>query len=193
MDNERENILFYRSFYEAIKAIPEEHSQIELYNTVFDYWFYGKEPDMEDLSPVTKGMFALMRPAIDTNRQRFANGKKGGRKSSRKSKGYSLSFTDEVVQMKADHEFASVICGEFSFDEEEFKNQLRNFLRYCTNYRKDKPHHDSMDDARSHFRYWLQRTLKTAQTAPVIDNPDDLPQPDDVDYTYTGGFGGQDM
>ena len=192
MDNGRENTLFYRSFYEAIKAMPEEHTQIELYNTVFDYWFYGKEPDEQEISSIAKGMFALMRPVIDTNRLRFNNGKKGGRKGGHNSKGYSLSFTQEVVQMKADQEFAAAICNEFTFDAEEFNHQLGNFLTYCTNYRKSKPH-DSMDDARSHFRYWLLRTLKPVQEAPTNDNPDDLPPPEDVDYTYKGGFGGMDM
>ena len=192
MDNGRENILFYRSFYEAIKAMPGEALQIELYNTVFDYWFYGKEPDMESLSEIAKGMFALMRPVIDTNRLRFANGKKGGRKSSRKPKAYTLSFTEEVVQMKADQEFASAICGEFSFEADEFQKQLGNFLSYCTNYRKDKPHLN-MDDARSHFRYWLQRLFKTAQAAPVNDTQDSLPPPEEIDYTYNGGFGGLDI
>lgn len=187
MDNGRENILFYRSFYEAIKAMPDEHTQVELYNTVFDYWFYGKEPDIENISPIAKGMFALMRPVINTNRTLAENGKKGGRKGKSKKESYNLSFSQEVEIMKADQPFCDSVCEEFSLSAEEFASQLNAFLEFCNNYRPSKPH-DSLDDARSHFRLWI-RKIKANQSSEPLPESDDAP----TDYTYTGGFGGLDV
>lgn len=76
----RDTIVFYRSFYEAIKNIPETE-QLKLYNALFEYSFNGIIPDIED--GIAKGMFILMKPNIDSANARYTasveNGKRGGR------------------------------------------------------------------------------------------------------------------
>lgn len=76
----KESIVFYKSFYEAIKNIPQEE-QLKLYNAIFDYSFTEKEPKIED--GIAKAMFILIKPNIDSANARYKasveNGKKGGR------------------------------------------------------------------------------------------------------------------
>lgn len=76
----KESIVFYKSFYEAIKNIPQEE-QLKLYNAIFDYSFTEKEPKIED--GIAKAMFILMKPNIDSANARYKasvkNGKRGGR------------------------------------------------------------------------------------------------------------------
>lgn len=70
----RDSFVFYRSFYEAIKDLPRD-VQGEIYTAIMEYSLYGKETD--NLKPITRSVFTLMKPQIDVNNKRFENGKKG--------------------------------------------------------------------------------------------------------------------
>lgn len=74
---ERDSFIFYRSFYEAIRDLPRD-IRLEVYTALMEYALYGRLP--EGMKPFAKGLFALMKPVIDTNTVRFNNGCKGGRK-----------------------------------------------------------------------------------------------------------------
>ena len=80
---ERESFVFYRSFYEGIKELPRD-IQGEVLTAIMEYGLNGVTT--ENQKPITKAMFALIKPQIDANNQRFENGrlgaehgKKGGR------------------------------------------------------------------------------------------------------------------
>lgn len=72
--------LMLPSYYDAIRPLPDEQ-RLALYDAIMDYVFGGKEP--EDLPPILKGYFVLLRPNIDSSARRYGasveNGKKGGR------------------------------------------------------------------------------------------------------------------
>ena len=72
----RDSFVFYRSFYEAIKGLPSD-VQGEIYTAVMEYSLNGKET--ENLKPMARSMFILMKPLIDANTKKFENGCKGGR------------------------------------------------------------------------------------------------------------------
>lgn len=78
----RDSFVFYRSFYDAIKELPEEY-QAETYRAVFGYALYGDEPK---LSGVPLAVFRLIQPQIDANNRRYENGLKGGRKNQTETK-----------------------------------------------------------------------------------------------------------
>ena len=187
MGNERDYILFYRSFYESIKYMPGD-VQLEIYPAVFEYWFYQKQP--KNLSEVAKGLFTLMKPIIDRNRTRVENGKKGGRKSKKQEpETYNMSFEDEVERMKYEKDWLDIICHDFNIAPEELSGRFVSFLDYCKRKRKNKPH-DSYEDAQSHLRYWMAKAYPGAQEPAGQPQPDNLPPPD---YTFNGGFGGLDV
>ena len=80
---ERESFVFYRSFYEGIKELPRD-IQGEVLTAIMEYGLNGVTT--ENQKPITKAMFALIKPQLDANNQRFENGrlgaehgKKGGR------------------------------------------------------------------------------------------------------------------
>lgn len=68
----RDTMIFYRSFYEAIKELPPEN-KIEVYDAIFSYSLDFSEPD---LSGISKTIFTLIKPQLDANIKRFENGKK---------------------------------------------------------------------------------------------------------------------
>lgn len=165
----RDSFLFYRSFYEAIQGLPRD-IQLEIYAAAMEYGLNGVEPD--DLKPVARGMFSLMKPVIDTNNKRFENGKKGasygnlgGRPPKKKQSDpdYKLSFEQEVEQMKADSEWAASVCEDFRISSGEYADRLQRFLHHCVESRPDKPH-DSFNDAKNHFRYWMGKAFSKDNT-----------------------------
>ena len=76
----RESFVFYRSFYDAIKDLPRD-VQGEIYTAIMEYSLYGKET--ENLKPIARSVFTLMKPQIDVNNKRFENGKKGAEHGSK--------------------------------------------------------------------------------------------------------------
>lgn len=79
----RDSFIFYRSFYEAIKDLPRD-IQGEIYTAIMEYSLYGKET--ENLKPVARSIFTLIKPQIDVNNKRFDNGCKGGRPLKKETK-----------------------------------------------------------------------------------------------------------
>lgn len=157
---ERDSILFYRSFYEALQGLPKD-IQLEIYTAVMEYGLNGVIPD--DLKPVARGMFALMKPVLDSNNVRFENGKKGGRKPGKAkdaadASAYALSFDEEVARMMKDAKWTASVCTDYSLSPDQYADRLTRFLSHCKESRKKKPH-DSFDDAKSHFRYWMDKAF----------------------------------
>ena len=79
MSENKDSIIFYKSFYESIKELPEEN-QLEIYNAIFEKYFFKNDIELNGIS---KAIFLLIVPNIDSaNKRYFANienGKKGGR------------------------------------------------------------------------------------------------------------------
>lgn len=192
---ERESFIFYRSFYEAIKCMPPE-VQAEIYPAICEYALFGKLP--KSLSEVAKGMFTLIKPNIDVNTARFENGKKGGRKKTKRpassKEAYTQTYEQEVEQMRNDEEWRKIICEDFSITTEEYDKRLSRFLTRCNEdkERKGKEHHDSFVDCQSHLRYWMTKAYPAAQPTANNDVDNDPPFPTS-DYSFNGGFGGVDV
>lgn len=70
--------LMLPSYYDAIRPLPDEQ-RLALYDAIMDYAFGGKEP--EDLSPILKGYFVLLRPNIDSSAKRYAASVENGKKA----------------------------------------------------------------------------------------------------------------
>ena len=70
--NTRDSYIFYRSFYEAIKELPNEN-QLEIYNAIAEYSLNFKEVELSGLS---KTIFTLIKPQLEANNKKYLNGSK---------------------------------------------------------------------------------------------------------------------
>jgi hypothetical protein len=68
----RDSSIFYRSFYEAIDELPDVN-KLEVYTAIFEYSFNFNEIELNGLS---KTIFTLIKPQLEANNKRFANGNK---------------------------------------------------------------------------------------------------------------------
>ena len=71
----RDGFLFYRSYYEAIKNLPES-DRLSAYEAIFEYALNGTELE---LVGTPAAIFILVKPTLDTSRRKAANGKAGGK------------------------------------------------------------------------------------------------------------------
>ena len=69
----RESFVFYRSFFEALQNVPKKN-RADVYEAVFAYVFEASEPS---LSGVSRALWELMRPQLDSSMKRYENAKKG--------------------------------------------------------------------------------------------------------------------
>ena len=71
----KDSFIFYRSFFEASKPLNSEQ-KAELFNAICEFALNQNETKKD---PLVEGMFALIKPQLEANNQRYENGKKGGR------------------------------------------------------------------------------------------------------------------
>lgn len=71
----RDGFVFYRSFREAVRELPEEE-RLKCYEVILDYALDEVVPNEVGIS---SAIFKLIKPQIDANNKRYENGKKGGR------------------------------------------------------------------------------------------------------------------
>lgn len=65
----REQFTFYRSYYEALKALPKR----EQVNVVLAICAYALDEEMPNLSGVALSVFTLIRPTLDSGRNKAMN------------------------------------------------------------------------------------------------------------------------
>lgn len=72
----RDSVLFYRSFYDALKNIPPDE-RLKVYDAIMEYGMYDRDPDLDG---VALAIFLLAKPQIDANNKRYENGCKAKNK-----------------------------------------------------------------------------------------------------------------
>ena len=73
----RQQFTFYRSYFEALKELPQE-LRLGALEAVICYALDAVEP--QGLSPMQRMAFRLIRPTLDAGRKKALSGKKGGSK-----------------------------------------------------------------------------------------------------------------
>lgn len=152
----RDGFIFYRSFYDAIKDLPRD-IQSEIYTAIMEYSLNGKET--ENLKPIARSVFTLMKPQIDANNKRFENGRKGGRpKSDNKPKANQVitktkpsnnqsktkvepkdkdNVNDNDIKKESPNgdkkEADASSCSQTNNDYQKFQDWLTRKAPYCSN------------------------------------------------------------
>ena len=85
----RDSVVFYRSFAEAIKALPEEEQLFALWAVIN----YGLNETVPDSGGVATAIYMMAKPQIDANNKRYLNGTKGGRPKTEPEPKNNLSGT----------------------------------------------------------------------------------------------------
>lgn len=79
MSVSRDSMVIYRSFYDAIKELPEQN-QLEILKQIFEFGLDGIESELTGLS---KTIWILIKPNLEANRTKWESGCKAKRKQNR--------------------------------------------------------------------------------------------------------------
>lgn len=124
----RDSMVFYRSFYEAIKELPAEDFKLTV-ETLMEYALNQIEMTV---TGVAKTVFILAKPQIDKNNQRYENGCKGGKPRKAKAKKEAapkpVAEPESVEEEKPDE---TPCAGKFLLnDSTEFKISQKQAEEY---------------------------------------------------------------
>lgn len=100
---ERQQFTFYRSFFEALKNLPNRE-RLAVYDAVCAYALDGAEPSV---TGVAATVFTLIRPVLDTGRKRAINGKQGGKSEKANAKQKESKAETVASQSESEEESAS--------------------------------------------------------------------------------------
>ncbi len=93
----KESFIFYRSFYEALKELSKE-DRVEIIDAICELALNEKETELK--SGIQKAMFALMKPQIEANNKRYANGCKAKTKQKESEPQANQNQSKEKVESK---------------------------------------------------------------------------------------------
>lgn len=96
---------------------------------------------------------------------------------------YISNVEEEVAEMKRSPQWKETVCIRYNIDPEKVDFYLSDFALKCNKQ------HTSMQDAKSHFCYWLQEQIQKPthfKHKPIFS---DNSNP----YEFKGGFGGKDQ
>ena len=176
----RDTMIFYRSFYEAIKELPLE-TQGELYNALFSYGLDFIDPELKGIS---KTVWILIKPQIDANIRKYHNGKI--EKTKQKVSKTEAKDKQNVIKTEANvndnvkvnvnniyRSFAhlSISINEFQKLEMEYhKKDIDSTLDDIQNYSKNKSYKSLYLTAKK----WLINVPKKGQEVKPYKTGDDI-------------------
>lgn len=71
-----EGFTFFRSYFEAVREMPDD-VKLEVLTAIITHGLDGSEPALSN--PISRAIFSIARPSLDSSRGSVLNGKKGGR------------------------------------------------------------------------------------------------------------------
>lgn len=181
MDTPRNHFTFFRSYYEAIKELPQEF-QAELLMAIVEYGLNDAEMT-ETLSQVSKAFLRILKPILDKSKAKSQGGQKSKRGPAKPAEhaGYSATPAQEVATLKEDTAWIINATQSLGVKAASMPTLLDKWADHCTGSGKT---HRNIEDAKTHFCHWYQKQpkVKPTPTKPTAD-----------DYNYSGGFGGMDI
>lgn len=136
----RDSFIFYRSFYEAFKELPID-VQGEVFTAICEYSLNGITT--ENLNPIARGMFTLIKPQLDANIQRYKNGAKGGRPKSEKNqtvtktepnenKNVNVNLNENIELIYNSYPTRCVVGGRSTGKSAKTKDKIKTLLKTIT-------------------------------------------------------------
>ena len=165
---ERDSMIIYRSFFEAIKELPKEN-QAEVWNAVYELGLNGKRVELKGIS---KTIFTLIAPQLEANLKKYLNGikpknkqpeskteAKPKQKISKTEANVNVNVNDNEKDINIYRAFAHLKLSIEDFDKlriEYSADQINNVLDSIENYKQNKSYSSLYLTAKN----WLKRDVQ---------------------------------
>ena len=184
----KDSMIIYRSFYEAIKELPED-ARLELYEAIFELGLNYNELKLDGLS---KSFFTLIKPQIEANNRKAEagiksgklgaeHGKKGGRprneKPSKNPQDNHLKTHNEThkkpsnVNVNVNDNENNNVNDNLNVNDNYKKWDIQDFKKSITENKKSYQdlmltkffNYWSEKDAKGKMKFQLQKTWETSK------------------------------
>ena len=142
---ERNNMIIYRSFYEAIIELTPE-DQIQVWKAIYELGLYGLETK---LSGIPKTIFTLIKPQINANIKRYNNGKIP------KTKQIESKPEAESKQQESKSEANKNKNKNINNNIDNIEIRKTNFYKYLSDFKNQYP----KEMLKEFFEYWSEHGL----------------------------------
>jgi len=174
---ERDSMIIYRSFYEAIKELPKEN-QADVWSAVYEFGLNGKRIE---LTGISKTIFTLIAPQLEANYKKYLNGIKPKQKQpeskteakpKQKTSKTEANVNDNVNDNENNNiyrKFLHLKLTVHEFDKlrvDYSAEQINNVLDNIENFKSNKNYSSLFLTAKN----WLKRD---AVQKPVYESSDD--------------------
>jgi hypothetical protein len=175
---ERDSMIIYRSFYEAIKELPKEN-QADVWSAVYELGLNGKRIE---LTGISKTIFTLIAPQLEANYKKYLNGIKPKQKQpeskteakpkqkiSKTEANVNVNVNDNENNNNIYRKFLHLKLTVYEFDKlrvDYSAEQINNVLDNIENFKSNKNYSSLFLTAKN----WLKRD---AVQKPVYESSDD--------------------
>jgi len=175
---ERDSMIIYRSFYEAIKELPKEN-QADVWSAVYEFGLNGKRIE---LTGISKTIFTLIAPQLEANYKKYLNGIKPKQKQieskteakpkqkiSKSEANVNVNVNDNENNNNIYRKFLHLKLTVDEFDKlrvDYSAEQINNVLDNIENFKSNKNYSSLFLTAKN----WLKRD---AVQKPVYESSDD--------------------
>lgn len=112
---------------------------------------------------------------------------------------YSATYEEEIKRLKSEEIWIEQsICMRYHVDKATASRLIDAYYRYLVGECSEE-HHRNFGHAKSHFHSWYRKAAKAGFSLDPPEKTSDTPDttrkqkpPKSSDYTFKGGFGGQD-
>lgn len=152
---ERDSFVFYRSFFEALSCLDKEQ-KADCLDAIAKYALDGEESDIDG---IVKALFVSIKPQIDANNRRYANGCKGGKPKANQSVTKSEPKANQDVTKSEPNENENVNDNEnVNVKEKESKKKSA-----------DKPHRSFVPPTVEQVREYCQERKRGVDPQAFVD------------------------
>ena len=124
----RPSTVFYEQWYQIIKSLPSRERE-KAFKYIFEYAFYGIEPEKDKTTSMSYVVFGMAKPNIDSAQKRYdaatENGQKGGR-----PKKVTEEVVEKILELRkkgmTQREVASELCLSLKTIQRVEKDKSQN-------------------------------------------------------------------
>jgi hypothetical protein len=154
----RDSFVFYRSFYEALKELPEKE-KAQIFDAIASF---SLDENIPELDGISKTIFILIKPQLEANNKKYINGKQPKNKQNISKK----EVKTKQKRSKTEGNVNENVNVNVNENENENENSIPDFSNFKEYAILNKPNIDLID-LELKYKSWVANGWKDGHDNPI--------------------------